>query len=263
MTPGAPKAPLDGVGVIVTRPARQAGAFAQKLGVLGARPIVFPAIVILPPADRAALDAAHRALASYAAAIFVSANAAEYGVPQTPWPASVAAFATGPGSAAALTDLKVPGVAFPEGRHDSEGLLALPGLRDVAGKRIAIFRGDGGRDLLGDTLRARGASVDYVTCYRRAAPTAGVDGLRDVLRARRAHALTLTSSAGVENFLAVLDPETRTLAAALPCFATHPRIAATARMLGLVAIETPSGDAGLIDALLQWFAEHPLTTTGA
>jgi uroporphyrinogen-III synthase len=263
MAPAAPRAPLDGVGVIVTRPARQAGAFAQKLGVLGARPIVFPAIVILPPDDRTALDAAHLALARYAAAIFVSANAAEYGVPQTPWPATVPAFATGPGTAAALTDLGVPGVAFPEDRHDSEGLLALPALRDVAGKRIVMFRGDGGRDLLGDTLRARGAVVDYVACYRRAAPTAGVDGLRDVLRGHRAHALTLTSSEGVENLVAVLDPASRALAAALPSFATHPRIAATARAQGFAAIETASGDAGLIGALLQWFAEHPLSATGA
>jgi uroporphyrinogen-III synthase len=262
MEQAAPQGPLDGVGVIVTRPARQAGAFAQKLGVMGARPIVFPAIVILPPKDRSPLDAAHRDLAQYAAAIFVSANAAEYGVPQSPWPAAVAAFATGPGTAAALTDLDVPGVAFPDQQHDSEGLLALPGLSDVAGKRIAIFRGDGGRDLLGNTLRERGASVDFVTCYRRASPTAGIEGLREALGRREAHALTLTSGAAAENFMAVLDPASRAIVAGLPTFATHPRIAATARVLGLRAIETPTGDAGLIGALLQWFAAHPLSATG-
>jgi uroporphyrinogen-III synthase len=257
-TQGPPRGPLDGVGVIVTRPARQAGAFAQKLGVLGARPIIFPAIVILPPDDRTSLDVAHRMLASNAAAIFVSANAAEYGVPHTPWPAGVDAYATGPGSAAALTDLGVPGVAFPGERHDSEGLLALPGLCNVAGKRIAIFRGDGGRDLLGDTLRARGATVDFVTCYRRAPPTAGIEGLRAVLQAREAHALTLTSSGGAQNFVAVLDDASRAIVAALPSFATHPCIAATARALGLRAVDAASGDAGLTGALLQWFAEHPL-----
>lgn len=255
--PAPPRGPLDGIGVIVTRPARQAGAFAQKLAALGARPIVFPAIVILPPLDATALAHTHRVLATYAAAIFVSANAAEYGVPHTPWPASVAALAPGPGSASALTDLGVPEVAFPSERHDSEGLLALPALQDVAGKRVAIFRGDGGRDLLGDTLRARGAHVDHVACYRRAPPSAGSGGLAALLRAGEADALTLTSSEGATNLVAALDAGARIVLSELPAFATHPRIAARAGALGLRAVTTASGDAGLIAALLQWFAAHP------
>ena len=59
----ASRGPLAGLGIVVTRPARQAAAFAQKLAALGASPIVFPAIVILPPADRAALDDVHAAVA--------------------------------------------------------------------------------------------------------------------------------------------------------------------------------------------------------
>lgn len=249
--------PLAGAGVIVTRPARQAGAFAHKIGVLGARPIIFPAIVILPPDDPAPLAAAHVALAHYAAAIFVSGNAAEYGVPQAPWPSGVQAFAPGPGSAAALSDLGVPDVQFPGERHDSEGLLALPALAEPRGKRIVIFRGDTGRNVLGDALRARGATVDYVSCYRRVPPSAGVAGFADLLRRHEAHALTLTSSEGATNLCQVLDDEARTLLAALPAFASHPRIAAHARELGLRAVETASGDTGIIDALLQWFSASP------
>jgi uroporphyrinogen-III synthase len=251
-------APLAGVGVIVTRPARQAGLFAQKLGVLGARPIVFPAIVILPPDDPRPLAELHRALASYDIAIFVSSNAAEYGVPARPWPASVAAFAPGRGSAAALTDRGVPDVRWPDLRHDSEGLLARPELANVAGKRVAILRGEGGRTLLADTLRARGARVDEVACYRRVAPTAGIDGLRALLGRGEADALTLTSSEGADNFVHVLNAHALAAVRELPTFATHPRIAARARELGLRAIECDSGDAGLVAALLQWFAAHPL-----
>ncbi|MEP7064154.1 MAG: uroporphyrinogen-III synthase [Betaproteobacteria bacterium] len=253
-----PPSPLAGAGVIVTRPARQAGAFAQKLGVLGARPIVFPSIVILPPVDATALAAAHAALDHAYAAIFVSANAAEYGVPQRRWPAHVAAFAPGPGSASALTDLGVPGVQFPGNRHDSEGLLAMPALADVEGKRILVFRGDGGRDVLGDGLRARGAIVEYVACYRRSTPTAGVQGLADLLARHEAHALTLTSSEGASNLCDVLPVIALAELKRLPAFSPHPRIAAHARALGLDAVETASGDAGIIAALLQWFAAHPV-----
>jgi uroporphyrinogen-III synthase len=256
--PPAPRGLLAGVGVLVTRPVRQAGPFAQKLGVLGARPIVFPAIIVLPPDDRSALARVHGELARYDGAFFVSANAAEYGVPQgVAWPVNVPVYAPGPGTAAALTDLGVADVRFPAEDHDSEGLLALPLLQKVSGKRFAIFCGDGGRELLGDTLRARGAVVDYISCYRRAAPTSG-EGLIALLTRGEADALTLTSSEGVGNLWNVLDLASRECLRRLPTFTTHPRISAAARERGLVVIESAPGDMGLIGGLLEWFSRHPV-----
>ncbi len=251
--------PLAGVGVIVTRPARQAAGLAQQLVVLGATPIIFPAIAILPPADRSALDAAHAGLDHYDVAIFVSANAAEYGVPAAErWPVRLPAYAPGPGTAAALvaaglTDVRIPATTF-----DSEGLLALPELADVAGKRIVVFRGNGGREFLGDTLRTRGATVDHVGCYRRELPRGGADGLVEVLRDGRAQALTLTSSEGLDNLIALLDPASRKLLQALPAFVPHPRIAEHACALGFRAVATQGADAGLIGGLLEWFSAHPI-----
>ncbi|MCC6193887.1 MAG: uroporphyrinogen-III synthase [Burkholderiales bacterium] len=246
---------LAGVGVLVTRPARQAAGLVAQLAALGARPIVFPAIVILPPSDPATLARAHAALATYDAAIFVSANAAEYGAPGA-WPAQVTAIATGPGSAAALVAVGVANVRIPDTTFDSDGLLALPELRQVQGKRIAIFRGVGGRDHLRQALCARGAHVDYVDCYRRARPESGAGGLAEALRAGRVQALTLTSSEGLDNLCAVLPDDAGAMMRRLPAFAPHPRIAAHARALGFTAIETPSGDAGLLAGLLEWSASR-------
>ena len=204
----APGGPLSGVGVIITRPARQAAGITRQLAALGATPIVFPAIVILPPADRASLDAAHAALDQYDIAIFVSANAVEYGVPApNAWPARLRALAPGPGTAAALAATGIADATIPATTFDSDGLLALPELHDVAGKRIVIFRGEGGRGELGEALRARGAEVTYAECYRRAAPATGAAGLSEVLREGRAHALTLTSSEGLDNLCALLDAD--------------------------------------------------------
>lgn len=244
--------PLGGRGVVVTRPARQAAGFASKLATVGAAPIVFPAIVILPPADRAPLDAAHTSLPGCDFAFFVSANAAEYGAPAQ-WPPSVIAFAPGPGTAEALVACGVPDVRVPATTQDSEGLLALPELRDVAGKRAVVFRGEGGRELLADTLRERGARVDCVACYRRAVPSSGAQGLVEALREGRAHAITVTSSEGLDNLWQVLGDEGRALARRLPWFAPHPRIAARGRTHGLTMHETGPGDAGLIAGLLDWF----------
>ncbi len=250
--------PLQDIRVIVTRPARQAAGIAQALDALGATPIIVPAIVILPPADRTALDAAHASLRRYDIAIFISANAVEYGVPDPrQWPSSLSTFAPGPGTATALAAAGIANPAIPDTTFDSEGLLALPALTAVAGKRVLIFRGEGGRTVLGDTLRARGAEVDYVDCYRRAVPQSGAEGFTAVLREQRADALTLTSSEGLDNLCTLLDAASLRLLQALPTFVPHPRIAEHARSKGFTAIATGGSDAGLIAGLLEWFAAHP------
>ncbi len=260
---GKARAPLAGIGIVVTRPARQAGGFAAKVAALGAEAIIFPTIAILPPADRAALERVHGELSRFDFAFFVSANAVEYGVPdRARWPARLIAFAPGPGTALALASVGIGDVRTPATTMDSEGLLALPELARIVGRRAVIFRGEDGRELLGDALVARGANVTYVSCYRRAAPTGGAEGLLAAIREGRAHALTITSSEGVDNLWAMLDPAGRALVAGLPAFAPHPRIAAHARSLGLPARQTAGGDAGLIAGLLEWARDRAADTRG-
>jgi uroporphyrinogen-III synthase len=250
--------PLAGVGVLVTRPARQAAGFAQKIAALGGTPVVFPAIVILPPDDPAPLAAAHAMLASCDFAVFVSANAVEYGAPDPRrWPAHLVVLAPGPGTAAALAAAGIPGVRIPATTFDSEGLLALPELADVRGRHVLIFRGEGGRDLLADTLSARGARVDAVPCYRRAKPESGGAGLAEAFREGRIDAGTITSSEALDNLWEQADDALRASWRQRPTFAPHPRIAARARGLGLDVVLTAGGDAGLVAGLLEWARTHP------
>ena len=204
------------------------------------------------------MSRAHAKLADYDIAVFVSANAVEYGAPDPrQWPAKLAAFAPGPGTAEALAAVGIGGARIPATTFDSEGLLALPELAAVRGKRVVIFRGDGGRERLGDTLRARGATVEYVACYGRAAPQAGAAGLAEAFGEGRIDAVTLTSSEGADNLWALADDTMRAAWRAVPTFVPHPRIAAHARELGLAVIETGGGDAGLIAGLLEWSAARP------
>jgi uroporphyrinogen-III synthase len=263
-TPESPvpsTAPLAGLGILVTRPARQAGGFAVKIAALGGMPVVFPAIAILPPVEPAPLARAQAALSTYDFAIFVSANAVEYGAPDPRrWPDRLVAFAPGPGTAEALAAVGIAGARIPATTYDSEGLLAMDELTDVRGKRILIFRGDGGREHLGDALSARGAGVDYVACYRRAKPQRGAAGLAEAFRERRIHAVTITSSQGLDNLWALADSAARAAWRACPTFVPHPRIAARAREFGLPVVETGAGDAGLLAGLLEW-AAAPTTRT--
>jgi uroporphyrinogen-III synthase len=247
--------PLRGAGIVITRPARQAALLAQQIAAVGGTPLIFPTITILPPDDNRALDDVHRRLAQFDYAIFVSANAAEFGIGDpAAWPAALPAFAPGAGTAAALAAAGIGDVRQPRTTMDSEGLLALDELAAPVGKRVVIFRGGAGRDLLGDTLTERGAHVTRVDCYRRARPQSGAEGLIAAWRERRVDAITLTSSEGLDNLWEMLDSYGRTELAATPAFVSHPRIAERAHALNLarVIVAEPT-DAGLIAALLQYF----------
>jgi uroporphyrinogen-III synthase len=249
---------LDGRGILITRPARQAAGFARQVAAIGGYPVIFPAIVILPPDNRTALDRAQRELGRYDFAVFVSANAVEYGVGDpAAWPAGLIAFAPGPGTANALATLGIGDVRQPTTTMDSEGLLALPEFAAVAGKRVLILRGGGGRELLGETLAARGAIVEMVDCYRRSRPEADAAGLEEAFSAGRVDAVTLTSREGLDNLWALLGRGARKDLAATPTFVPHPRIAARAAELGIIPVTvTPPADAGLLAALLEYFATH-------
>ena len=250
--------PLAGASIVITRPARQAAGLAREIAALGGQPLIFPVIIILPPADGAALRTVQWDLAHYDIAIFVSANAVEYGVGDpAAWPAGILTLAPGPGTASALAAVGVGNVRTPRTTVDSEGLLALPELQAVTGKRVVIFRGDSGRELLKSALEARGARVTQVECYRRARPEGGAAGLLEAWREGRIDAVTLTSSEGLDNLWAILGSEGRGYLAATPAFVPHPRIAEHAHAFGLrEVIVTPPADSGLIVSLLEYFATH-------
>jgi uroporphyrinogen-III synthase len=157
--------------------------------------------------------------------------------------------AVGQGTARALHDLGILNILTPSDGFDSEALLALPELTHVADKKILIIRGDGGRPLLGDTLKSRGAQVHFAECYRRLPPPLPLSALI----AAQPDALTVTSSEAVSYLHDLLNEQNKAPLQALPLFAPHPRIAAAAVHLGWSdVITTDSGDDGLLSGLVAW-----------
>ncbi len=252
--------PLTGVSLLITRPVMPASRTAQRLAALGAVPLIFPTTIIEPPADVKPLQTALAQLDGYYAAIFVSPSAAEMtlaplgSTPRT-LPATLRVFAPGPGTAEELTLRGVTDVEIPETSFDSEGLLALPALQAdaVKGKHIVIFRGNDGRELLREALVKRGATVDAITAYHRRAPNTPPTGLLELLRAGTVNAISAMSSDAITHLVPLIPAiERDTLIFTLPVYASHERIAATARAAGFRnVIETEAGDAGLITALLE------------
>ncbi len=252
---------LAGRHIVVTRPAGQATHLAEQLYELGAHPVLFPVLAIADVAETTPiLDAAIR-LEQYDWAVFVSPNAVDKALAivlaHRQWPASVRAATVGHSSEQALAKYGVGNVVAPQERFDSEALLALPEFVDVAGKRVVIFRGDGGRDLFGDTLKARGASVDYVTCYRRDKPALDPAPLLKLWNDAKLDAMTVTSSEGLRNLYEMVGKLGQGWLKRTPTFVPHARIAEQARVLGLhQVIQTGPADAGLLAGLLEYFS-HP------
>lgn len=223
--------------------------------------MLFPVLAIEDVADTTpVLDAAIR-LDRYDWAVFVSPNAVDKALAvilaARHWPASVRVATVGKSSEQALARHGIHDVVAPQERFDSEALLALPEFADVAGQRVVIFRGDGGRDLFGDTLKARGAEVDYVTCYRRGVPAADPAPLLKLWGEGRLDAMTITSSEGLRNLYDMVGKLGQGWLRRTPTFVPHARIAEQARALGLHdVILTGPADAGLLAGLLEYFS-HP------
>ena len=130
----------------------------------------------------------------------------------------------------------------------------MPVMQADAGRKIDIFRGDGGRELLGDTLRARGAAVEYAACYQRALPQSDPAPLLAAWARGEIDAVTVTSSEGLANLRGMIGAAGQAFLLRTPLFVPHPRIERAARAAGLAAVRlTAQGDDGLLAGLTDWF----------
>ena len=263
MTSAPAEAPLQGIGVLVTRPREQARGLATQLQAMGAQPILFPALEILPPADPAALQAILAYLDAFQLAIFISPSAARLGMAAVSaartWPAALPVAAIGKGTAKVLHAQGIPQVLEPDRGADSEHLLGLPQLQDMAGKKVVIFRGEGGREMLADTLRQRGAQISYAECYRRGLPEqADPVPVLEMFSQDQIQALTVYSSETLDNLLHLLGDAGLAHLRRTPLFVPHERIAAHARELGFeTVITSDTGDHQLVHRLVEYFThEH-------
>lgn len=250
---------LHGLRIAVTRPLAQADGLATLIATAGGTPLSLPLLEIAAVADTRPLARAATILPGVALAIFISPNAVEYALPTllaaAPWPPATRPAAVGPGTARALQARGVRGCLVPSAGYDSESLLALHELQEeaVVGRKILIFRGDGGRELLAETLAARGAEVEAVSCYRRSPPAAGFGAWEEQLAAGGIDAVTASSSEGLRHLCAGVGAAGLTMLRELPLFVPHPRIAATAKTCGMRRIVlTEAADAGIFAALCAY-----------
>jgi uroporphyrinogen-III synthase len=257
----AAHASLQGTGVLVTRPAHQADSLCAAIEAAGGEAIRFPTLEIAPPADSAAITAQLQQLLPAAMVIFVSANAAQWawqvlgddGLARCLDGAQVAAMGAQTASVLATHDVRVD--IIPPAPQNSESLLAMPIMQSVGGKRIIVFRGEGGREHLAEILRQRGAEVSYVAVYRRQAPLVDCGPILQRWQRGDIHVVTALSNETLQNLYDILGPEGRPLLLQTPLVLMSRRAAELADQLGFQHAPIIARDASvdaLLEALQQW-----------
>lgn len=248
-------APLAGLTVVVTRPQRQAGTFIARATRAGAACIALPAIDIEP----VELDAAERlrlAPDAHDWTIYTSANAVDSSLQQLGRPVRCRVAAVGRATSRALEARGIAVHAIPEGRFDSEGLLALAAFAAPAGQRILILRGEGGRELLREQLQARGATVTIGELYRRRRGEPGpgtLEAIESVLSADpRALVVAVTSVEVLDGLLELLPAALARHIRAQPLLLPGARVAEAARArqwAGPLLVAASADDESMLAAL--------------
>lgn len=260
-SPG-PGQSLAGRGIVLTRPREQAAQLSALVKSAAGRPIHFPALEIVDTLDSRALRLLVERLDSFHLAIFISPTAASRGMnlirARRGLPDGLRIAAIGKGSARELHRLGARDVLAPDGGSDTEAFLALPEVADMTGRSVAIFRGVGGRELLGEALVQRGAVVEYAECYRRSRPNGDAQMLLRAWGRGEIDAVTVTSGEALRNLFDMVGTLGRHWLRKTPLFVPHPRIAQAARDLGIAeVVVTATGDEALVAGMIRYFDASP------
>ena len=188
---------------LVVRPAAQANQLVQMLRQLGHAPLCCPLLETRPGCDLPHLGDMLREADLVIAVSMHAVHFAHHFLLQTgqTWP-HIAYFAVGQASADAFAEAGIQALCPADPR--SEGLLALPALQGVSGRRVLILRGNDGRDLIARTLASRGALVHYCATYERHYPDLDGDALTRHWQAAGLDSLLITSGELLQRLLALV-----------------------------------------------------------
>lgn len=249
---------LAGVGVLVTRPEHQAHGLCKLIESRGGSTLRLPALEILAVPELPAVRAAVGPVDRYHLVIFVSANAVRFGADLLAQRRDLTVAAIGRATAAALNIAGHRVALLPRDGYDSEALLACPELRHMTGQRVLIVRGRGGRELLGDALAERGASVTCAEVYDRRPARPSPQALQRVELLWRQGAIqvyTATSSELLDALLGIVTPRCRELMDSTALVTGARRVAEHAAALRLgspVILAEGPDDTSLVAALVGW-----------
>jgi len=242
---------LKGTRIAITRPVGTAAAWTGRVRALGGTPLLLPGSSLRAASDARAARADLREALVSDLVIFTSPAAVKFARRLAALRSRATTLAPGSGTRNALSRAGLRNAIAPD-REDSEGILALPVVRDVRGKRVGIVGAAGGRGLLDRELVARGATVIHAHVYERVPARLGrrhADALRGNPRAPLY--VLLSSAEALANILAALPGDALHALLHGTAVASSARIAAAARKAGFAhVLRAGSAHAGsMLDAI--------------
>lgn len=242
--------PLRGVRVAITRPVGTAAALRTRTRALGAMALSLPGSSLRAADNMQTARAALLAALASETVIFASPAAARFAARCAPLRTRGTVIAPGAGTARALRRAGLDHVQIPL-RADSEGMLAMPILRRMRGKRIGIVGAPGGRGLLQHRLADRGARVIQAQVYRRVAARLDRRHAQAVLRGHGDLYILLSSAQALRNILVGLPPDARRALLTGTAVASSARLVRIARKAGFAQIlrAASASDADLLAAI--------------
>lgn len=248
---------------LLTRPAHQNKQLREWLIEDGFKVLAFPTIAISGVPLTPKLEALVAQINRYDIAIFVSRNAVDYAfehISPDRLSGQLQLAVIGSATRRAIQVHGLQSQILPASNYNSEGLLAAPGLQQVAGKRVVIFRGQAGRNLLGDTLVERGARVDYCEVYRRVVPDHSPQAFSSLVLAAYPAIAVFTSTEGLRNAKQLLSAQEWTRLCSIPWLLISERMRETANDLGHnapIIIAKIASDEGIRESLNAWRQRDP------
>lgn len=254
--------------VMVTRPVQQACHLTQLIEQAGGKAFLFPVLEIHDIPDPVQLNNVIDQLDQFDLAIFISRNAVCKAVSavsaRRTWPENLKLATIGQGSARELKALLGRGPDIcPSQQFNSEALLALDEMQNVAGLRIIIFRGESGREVLAETLRERGAEVTYAAAYRLATPKIADDKLPHEKMTPKIDIITITSAKGLHNLLDMVGAKARSWICSLPLVVVNQRLVKLAKELGFTAppilVAHEASDEAIVTTITTWHSQRAMS----
>jgi len=178
----------------------------------GWQAIRFPVIDIQPRLLSTRDEERIQHIAQYQFIFFVSANAVNFALQLFNGKIhksirKVSCIAVGKATYKALSDAGIRNVLLPGQGTDTEAMLAMPQLQNLNKCSCLIIRGEGGRELLADSLRERGATVEYLEVYKRVSPCNDTRQIKTYLLDKSLSAVVIYSGDALRNLVRMFDKQ--------------------------------------------------------